>query len=534
MPFYDTVPHLKKDAVLLALTQFLTYSALIDAVSFGVSKPEIIMSYLSIRGIIKTFSLMLISIVVFCSGKLLVRLEKIQKIAAFISFVFFMSSIIITITGFKSNLHSTVITNGFFRNATFALFSTKKDTNSLSAVSDTDLHERFLELHHILDPVEPSLNFGVERDSNLILFVMETGSIEFLDMRKPLPNHPLWNKLGVNKYIGANHYSVFPASAESNFAILTGTYPPRAYYDTCLVNIDKDKIVPSIISNLAKSGNVTAIYLPYKSQVPMDKVVFEHVGFQKVFYGEEHRSIEFRDADTLALKELDSDIDRWAKMDKRFAVAFFPQIGHGPWRPDLGVTVAERGHKIVMSQLDWLLELINNLEANGVLSNTVIVLTGDHGVRTADEDPDTQPGMINSYSLHVPLIIAAPHASYPNEVIYNPTSHIDIAAEIAHLFGFSRGKLQQGLPLLDLCINSRNQFFMADWYFGADGYRTPTTSAMYSHVLDIAFERNDGVVNFSTKDIVKKQDGKNKIRQLIDNVLDVQSEWIRRYACGTY
>lgn len=511
--------------------QFLTFSALVDAVSFGISKPDIAKKYIAMDGVIKTLVLILASTVAFCGGNWLKHFKKIQKLVAWISISSVLVFLMMACSANLSTLRSSTITNSFFMNALFSLLSSNEGKTTLDNLSEIELNKRFFALHGLSDTTQPPLNYAVERNSNLILFVLETASINFLDVRKALPNHPVWNKLSANKYIGANHYSVFPASAESNLAMLTGLYPPRAYYDSCLINLTADKTIPSIITAFTKLGASTGVYVPYKSQVPMDKVVFEHVGFKKVFYGEEHRLANLKNADIIAFNELDADISHWTKEGTRFAVGFYPQRGHGPWDTALGASVAERGHKIAMQQLDWLLALVNRLEENGALSKTVIVLTGDHGVRTSEEDPNVRIGMIDQYSFHVPLIFIAPHAHYPAEVSNKPTSHIDIAAEITHLFGLPRDKLQQGLAFLDVDINKRHQFFVANWYYGADGYRTPTTSAMYSKVLDIAFENKNTVLKFSDMDIVTTQGEKNRIQQHIDNMLDLQTEWIKRYAC---
>jgi len=416
-------------------------------------------------------------------------------------------------------------------NSIKALLPTPNITKEISKLSNQQLFKKYQILHNTSSDESNLANKGVEKGSNLILFVLETGSIEFLDVRKSLPSHAVWKTLSDYLYIGSNHYSVFPASAESNLAILAGMYPPRAYYDTCLTNLQDQESIPTVIDSFTKNGTKTAVYLPYTSQVPMDKVVFEHTGFQKVFYGDQNR-LPGKSADITALSKMLGDIDEWLDKEKQFVVAFFPQLGHGPWSSELGDSIADRGKTLALQQLDWIKQITDLLEAKGALKNTVIIITGDHGVRTTGEDPLVRVGMIDKYSLHVPLIIYAPNAKYPHGVVDTPTSHIDIPAEISHLFGIPRHPLQQGLPLLSPTLGTRNQYFMANWYFGADGYRTVGESAMYSNVLNVTFARDDGIVQFNSSDIVKNEQKIDSVQSLLESTLDLQHAWIERFACS--
>ena len=513
--------------------RFMTFSALIDAITFGISKPEMIRDYISIGGLLKLITLTGSSLVVFLFAHHMKPYRHLHRCAALAGLACIPTSLAIALVGTQSSIDRNQITNSFLMNCFYALTSTSKTNTTHNASSISEINSSFLTLHHLTATPSPNINAGVERQSNLLLFVLETGSIDFLDVRKKLPDHPVWNKLSHSLFIGANHYSVFPASAESNLAILTGMYPPRAYYDTCLVDLKRGEAIPSVITSMAQRGVTTAAYLPYPSQVPMDKVTFEHTGFKKVYYGQHNKRPDQKDADILSLEEMLKDIGDWSRHGEQFAVGFFPQRGHGPWPAHLGENIIDRGKAVAMQQLDWLLEIVSLLESSRTLEKTVIIITGDHGVRTSQEDESVRVGMIDRYSLHVPLFIYAPNARYPTGPIDSPTSHVDLAAEIVHLFDLKKTSLQQGLPLLSSDIEKRRQFFMASWYYGADGFRSPEGSAMYSNVLDIAYARNDGELSFNTINIVRNKNIKDNIRDTLDQVLDLQFSWIQRFACDS-
>lgn len=512
--------------------RFLTSSALIDSVAFAFDKPDMIGSYLSLDGFLKFLAVLCLGIFFYALAQHWRRLRGLTLVFGASAATAMLACTVASAIGWGIALRPAPITRSFMLNAITALMPQGADNGQRGMLDDAQLRARFTELAHSPASSGNAPNAGTERNSNIVLFVLETASIEFLDTRRELPAHPVWQLLSTHRYVSANHYSTFPASAESNLSILAGLYPPRAYYDTCVAGLGAQQELPTFIGELRRRGVQTASYMPYRAQVPMDKVVFEHTGFGSVFYGGNlGKAQEGKGAEALALEKMLSDVEHWASDSKQFAVAYFPQLGHGPWDAKLGANIAARGHSVAMRQLDWLYQLVQILERTGALENTVIVLTGDHGVRTLQEDPAVKVGMIDRYSLHVPLVLIAPHSEYPAGISSRPTSHIDLAAELTHLFGLPRPPLMQGLPLLHEAVATRRQFFMASWYFGADGYREQEHTAMYSQVMDAVFARNDGLVSFEPKDLVRDSGLSQEVRDLDTQFMDLQEEWIRRYAC---
>jgi hypothetical protein len=512
--------------------RFLTASALVDAVSFAASKPSVIGDYISIRGLAKYIVVVVLCMIYYLYSSKLAAHRRLSRCLGLLGTAGVAACLAGGIIGYQSNLRGNNISSSFLLNAVKSLLPQSEPDNQYVHWSDQKIIAEFDRLSKKTGDASGLENFGAERKSNLLLFILETGSIEFLDTRKELFQHPVWKMLPKSQYISANHFSTFPASAESNLSLLTGLYPPRAYYDTCLVGLSGKDSIPTLLSQLHDGGAKTAVYAPFASQVPMDKVVFERTGFEKIFYGAQHPDPATGNADDVALREMISDIKQWGDAKQQFAVGFYPQIGHGPWQGALGEPIAERGHKLILKQLDWLARVVEQLARSGVLEDTVIVITGDHGVRTTQEDPDLKAGMIDKYSLQVPLIVVAPHSHYPAAVSTRPTSHVDVPAELSLLFGMQRGRIIQGVPFFDKSIDTRRQFFMANWYYGADGYRDSGQSAMYSTVLEAAFSRADGIVSFKPADIVVNQGKADGIRHTELQILDLQFEWVRRFACG--
>ena len=476
-------------------------------------------------------SLVILSATIFFLSCRLIRWPIISALGGAVSWLLITCAAALASVGFSSTMPRTAITQGFATNAVISILP-GAHAKPLSRFDVTDLDEGFESLTLTSRTDFKGSNFGSEKNSNLLVFVLETGSIEFLDIRKGLPEHPVLAKLHPRLHAARNHFSTFPASAESNMSMLLGVYPPRAFYDTCVADmIWGNKPMPGPIQTLTRKGYASAAYAPYKSQVPMDKVLFERSGFAKVFYGQSHPVVG-KGAELRSLDELTSDIRQWSRDQQPFVAAFFPQYGHGPWAPSLGRTIAERGHRVAMKQLDWLSSIVDQLERDGQLQKTTIIITGDHGVRTSEEDPSVRVGMIDAYSLHVPLLIFAPNSDLSMADPNWPTSHIDVAATIDQLFGLSSTAAMQGLSLDNPKIKERRQFFMANWYFGADGYRDQNESAMHSSVLGISFARSDKVVRFESSDAILAGPASDRISGKIARMLDLQEAWLTHRICG--
>ncbi|GMV45449.1 MAG: hypothetical protein AMXMBFR66_08470 [Pseudomonadota bacterium] len=510
---------------------FLSWQGLVNAVSFGLTNPEFIGEYLTLRGIAKLAALLLASAAVLALGWRWRGAVGRLRAGAAAGYAGVVVCLALAAAGYTSKLHAAPISDSFVANAVRALLSLD-GAPPPQPMPAAALGAEFAALSNVAQHEFRGPNYGVQRGSNLLLFILETGSIEFLDVRQGVPAYAALDALRGHLYRAANHFSSFPASAESNLSILTGLYPPRAIYGTCLIDIPRQgRHLAGPIASLREQGYATALYAPFRSQVPADKVVFEGAGFERVVYGDALGAIRLADEHVFA--RLLADVKTWSASRQRFAAAYLPQWGHGPWSPELGATVKERGSRLVERQMQWLGEIIEVLRANGALEDTVIVLTGDHGVRTTSEDPRVKVGMIDWYSLQVPLLLYAPKADLTAVDPMLPSSHVDLPAELAQLFGLGPLPGVQGLPLDHPQRAQRRQFMMAGWYYGANGFRDREGAAMYSDLLDAVYERRDRVVDFGMRDLVTDAAERGRVRQLLGRMAALQESWIVERACAT-
>jgi phosphoglycerol transferase MdoB-like AlkP superfamily enzyme len=515
---------------------FLTLQSVRNAMSFGMTNPEFVGDYLSGDGLAKLAALLFASAGVLAVGRLLWQRPALIRIWGTLGYASVVAFALLSAYGHSSGLRSAPIAGSFVLNALAALTDTNTVKTALPPTNE--LAARYSQLAAISQTEFRSPNFGAHKGANLIIFVMETASVEFLDTRNGLPAHPVLTALKDKMYVGGNHFSTFPASAESNLSILTGAYPPRAIYGTCMIDLPRTGgQVPTIITQLRGQGYKTALYAPFRGQVPADKVIFEATGFEDINYGDTRPDIggprlpgsggnDLRTVDWLA-----KDVRTWAKAKQPFAAAFFPQLGHGPWPETLGKTVKERGQSLARIQLDWLGQIVDILRTEGQLDNSVIVVTGDHGIRTTAEDPQVKAGMVNWYSFHVPLLIYAPRANYAGVAPNMQTSHVDIPAELDDLFGLPRLPTAQGLSLHHPDHATRRSYLMAGWYYGANGYRDPDEAAMYSNLLDAIYARPNAKVDFGITQLVTDTKRRAEIHDRLASMTALQEAWISERTC---
>ncbi len=337
------------------------------------------------------------------------------------------------------------------------------------------------------------------RDCDVILFILETAPARY-DAFTSLDDLPTLRQLSAQSWIGTSHYSTFPYTAKATFSILTSMYPPNPMFFG-----GQTKRVPGLVRALSSAGYTTYYYIPHDFESHFEQDMYDGIGFDKVQVSstarntfsitpEYYKGVQQRD--TQALKALLQDVHQMSQHNHRYLAVFSPQIGHAPW-PDLVHGGAEkalgrRARALLALQDQWLGQIVHQLAQDGRLEKTLIVITGDHGVRTSTEDPSFEPyGLLPDYSFHVPLLIYAPMALSKSQTLTALTSHIDIAPTVLDLIGIQQGRdYEQGQPVWDVGASHRKVFLWAGDYLGADGYAQDHQFAVWNRVANFVFIGN--------------------------------------------
>lgn len=363
----------------------------------------------------------------------------------------------------------------------------KVDDSEFRNLSAGELIERYNQFVRAPVPMN-SPYFASAKGSDVIFFVFETGSAKSLPADYPWNEFPNLRSLRENSFVGMRHETTYPYTSRALFSIFSSRYPSNV--DASDAEIHPNAKFEGMMHPLTAAGYNTAVFSPSNWNREPDDAMFKGLGFQQLHFADEKDEADSAgpvsresawqarlrtDLATLAL--LKQHIDAWASRGQRYAVAFLPQIGHRPW-PDISKGGEEkdfvkRGRAIMALQDAWLGEIMKTLDKHGRLRDTVIVVTGDHGVRTKQEEPSFVVGMVDESSFHVPLLIYTPRTLPSEERIPWITSHIDIGPTILNLLGESgKRECNEGAVIWDPKIQDRTTYFFAAFNLGVDGYHS--------------------------------------------------------------
>jgi hypothetical protein len=389
-------------------------------------------------------------------------------------------------------------------------------TADFAGLSNSGLLSRYREFAHAPGPERNPSYWGSAKGSNVIFFVIETMPARFLPSDGEMADLPNVRRLREKSFVGVQHYTTFPRTHEAIFSLLSSWYPSdvtRTFEEQ-----HPNMKVPGVMAALSARGYHTAIYSPMRRWYSLDEEMFREVGVQLQIYPpdallppesrQDLRSawMKTRIARDLATLELmKRDLGDCLAQGHNFAAVFLPQISHLPY-PDVAQNeqdMRKRARAILEIEDAWLGELMRLLQQQHQLDNTVIVITGDHGIRTSEEDPHFIGGIIDEYSFHVPLLIYAPKALDHSLTIPWLTSHIDVAPTILDLLGVERGRdFEEGSPIWNADLAKRQTYFFAYSAFGADGYFSDGRFYMRNLMSNSVYASSNQ--HFQSRDIVRK------------------------------
>jgi phosphoglycerol transferase MdoB-like AlkP superfamily enzyme len=373
-----------------------------------------------------------------------------------------------------------------------------------------ELLQTYRESSHTSAP-GPTDYTGKAKNYNVILILMESMSAQAFDpARDSLNDMPNVRRLRDQSFLMGRHYTSYPVTDNATFSIFTSLY-----MHTQWGTIRHLTTLPGFIRAARDDGYKTGFYgFVWTTAGHRDDLLLASLGFEKiaaapkpppgisVFFGPLNY-VETQDHS--ALHSMQMDIHEWTARRQKFAAVFFPEMGHDPYRELDGHTsrsIIERGHALAVYQDAWLGELLDELQRDGALDNTIIVITGDHGMRCVP-GPDgrhyvsiSTRGMLEDITMRVPMLIYVPGVLKHSIFIDSPTSHIDITPTLLDLMGFSAGReLEQGSPVYSPGIDKRRLFLEMD-FLGASGFYD-AGSYYSSSIMGVVYKNSS--MDFSTQ-----------------------------------
>ena len=341
---------------------------------------------------------------------------------------------------------------------------------------------------------------GREAGSDLVVMMMETGPAAAYEFHEDSARRRGVERLRAHALVSPRHYTAHPYSSDALFAVLSGTYPQGRRL--LLENLAAPE-VNGLFSGLPADVSLRGVYLPSLYQIDLDDRMYGAFGATTLYVADRHLDDPLRaraearadallrdlggDAlnaaasnrlrtllvgDLQALERVKADITCTIAGGGRYAVLFFPEIGHGPW-PQLqpgDTSVLARGRKLMDLQDAWLDELLDVVASARRLDRTVVALTADHGLRTRTEYPALRVGFLSDVMFRVPLLIYAPSAMPAPMVLQAPTSHVDLAPTLLALLGSPDAAARMhGIPVWQRSGDDR-LYLLGAAYGGADGF----------------------------------------------------------------
>jgi len=319
---------------------------------------------------------------------------------------------------------------------------------------------RSLGLGQMLVPAPVTSN--ARRDLNVVLIFQESSYNKYLSLFGGKEDtEPLLAKYRDRMEVFPNFFSSFASSIHARFAAFTGLYPVRDYNAFTLQRVG----VKSLFDILHAEGYHSSLF--YSS-------FFDYTGFGDFLRG---RGLdESYDADSLpgkrttapiswgvreeeTLGAMRAQIKTCAAQRKKFFLTYVPAAPHYPYDsiPDRFrkyplMTIGDYSPKYLneLLYMDWVIaSLVDELRDAGVLDQTLVVITDDHGEMLGENGGPIGHGWVVTPELaNVPLIVLDP--ARPGYRV-NPVvgSQVDLLPTVLDLLGIPTpaDQLYQGRSL---------------------------------------------------------------------------------------
>jgi hypothetical protein len=383
--------------------------------------------------------------------------------------------------------------------------------------------------------------WAAAKDFDVFIYVLETEPAQVLDLTGNLDGVPNLRWLRDHATVATRHHTASVLSSRALFSILSSCYPPgnMPAFSKRFQPFTK----PGLLSSARSASYTTGIYAPRDSEFGHDSNVFRALGADSLTTGEnqplpyEMTSSQQRQLfDEQAAERMGRDLENYIKSNVRYVMVFLPQIGHAPWadvtggnEPDL----RKRARAIIALQDEWIGKILNIIRAGQRLDRTVFVVTGDHGIRTRQEDPALPSGMMDDYSFHVPFMISTPGLRSTPQYIERLTSHIDMSPSILDLLGISEGReWEQGSPVWEERVRRRRTYFFADDLMGLSGFYQNDKFYMQNRVSGMTAVSS--AMHFGVGDTVPEDsEAGRSIHGTLERMFGLEQTWNNRSSVQT-
>lgn len=391
------------------------------------------------------------------------------------------------------------------------------------------------------DPADEQVELGPTGD-NVIIFVLETAPFSrYPDLRELAAglDHPWLERNGI---VFDRHYATYPASDRASYSIMSGWYPPMVDHNSWKERVDVGGSLPR---TLALHGYESYLFSTAPLAFYRDDVMYRKLGFTHLREVEATKTLRVQTTggykwDRERLYEMDIQLIDMTieslrahggnELGSPFMAAIAPQSSHAPLNCPPGYChqlPAPSEEAMFALNAQWqfrLLErLIEELEASGLLDSTILVITGDHGIRSRHESAAPfNANLLQEITFHVPLMVASSRLGGLERRVDHPTSHVDIAPTVLDLLRLPRdGTYFHGRNLFD--DSPRTIYFIGTGYLPVTGFLKNGRYYMENRSNDVFLSAP--TMNF---DDSQQTAGDLEVRRLVQSELLRLESFLRR------
>lgn len=429
----------------------------------------------------------------------------------------------------------------------FSLGASTETVENRAPMNSTTLLDSYRKLTRAPVPNRHSAYWKKAAGYDVLVVVLETAPYACLNLDSIQTLPPTMRWLAERSFLATQHYTTYPYTVRAVFSMFSSWYPSNAARDL-IVKLNEDHpqlLAPGVVRTARDAGYHTTMFNPNSvDNWEHDRTRYSSLGFDAIVSpnmsdvpplraratGDERRQ-RTHIKDTRVLDLLKSELKARIAAKQRYLIAFGPQYSHAPWPNVLPTStdpeVMQSGRRLFAVIDEWLGELVTILQKAGTLNHTLIVLVGDHGIRTRQEHPNFSAGTLDDMTFHVPLLIFAPGILKRPQIVSTQTSHIDIAPTLLDLLGLDgERELEEGSPIWEEKLKDRTTFFMARNYLGTDGYYEHGMTYMLKYPIHTVFASSwEGRLHFASSDIERRAATADSVVARIKEMNTLQSSW---------
>jgi arylsulfatase A-like enzyme len=298
---------------------------------------------------------------------------------------------------------------------------------------------------------------------NVLFVLIESLPLEQTVLGSPQGGLPVLNELAQHGIVFDNFRSVFPATSRSFLTYHCGIYPsPGAASATKYrPGYRCDSILEGLKAHGYRTGFFTAPMFTYDN---MHKAHFmrDYDSYQDFLSlrGRTKQSAFGAPAveEEVVAQALLEFVDRGPQQP--FFATYFMFWNHAPYRlpsDDLKGLPPLARYKRTLEYLDGVLrDLLAQLKRRGVLDDTLVIVTADHGEGFAlHHDNTNHVGHVYEDDVRIPFLIHVPDASIGAVRTHRQGSNLDFAPTLFALLGLPPARSWQGQDLLGDAFRAR-------------------------------------------------------------------------------